>query len=325
MRSLVTTLKEPNTIGNTSGARKQSSFVRRIRKFSYCYVFFLPVFIYFVLFHYRPMYGVIIAFKKFNFSDGILGSPWVGLEYFRQLFTDSMFSRVVRNTIVISVLRIIFGFPAPIILALLLEEIKHVRFKKFSQSVSYLPHFISWMILGSIVKEVFSPSRGIVNFVISLFGVTPIHFLTEPAYFRAILITTGIWASVGWASIVYLAAISGIDSQLYESAVIDGAGRFKRIRFITIPSIMPVIAIIFILGLGGVMNAGFDQVFNLYNPMVYRVADIIDTYVYRVGLASGGGNFSYTTAVGLFKNVIGLALLLTVNTIVRKFGDYAIW
>lgn len=288
------------------------------------YLFLLPALAYFILFCYKPMYGIVIAFKDYNFADGIVGSPWVGWKNFQDLFSDMMFYRVLRNTLIISLLKLAFGLPAPIILALLLEEVGVRKLKKWFQTISYLPYFISWVILASIIAEVLSPSRGIVNYVLTLFGMEPVYFLTDPHFFRPMLIFTHVWATVGWSSIVYIAAISGIDQQLYESAVIDGANRFKQIIHITLPSIMPVITVVSILSLGGVLSAGFDQIFNLYNPLVYNVADVIDTYVYRVGLLSGG-QFSYSTAVGLFQSGIGFLLLLLVNTIVRRFNESTLW
>jgi putative aldouronate transport system permease protein len=213
----------------------------------------------------------------------------------------------------------------PIILAILINEISHNKFKKFVQTISYLPHFLSWVVLGGIVIELLSPSRGVVNYFLALLGFEPIYFITEPSLFRGILIVTGIWATVGWGTIIYLAAITGIDRTQYEAAYIDGANRFQIISQIIIPSVMPVISIVFILGLGKLMNAGFDQVFNLYNPMVYSTGDIIDTYVYRVGL--GQMQYSFSTAVNLFKNVIGLVLIIGVNMFIRKFGskENALW
>jgi putative aldouronate transport system permease protein len=213
----------------------------------------------------------------------------------------------------------IFGFPAPIILALLLNELRLGWFKRIAQTISYLPHFFSWVVLSGIVIVMLSPSEGPVNYLLSMVGIEPIYFLADPDYFRSTLVGTGIWKEIGWGTIIYLAALSGIDPSLYEAAVIDGASRIKQIWYITLPSILPVITILFILSLGGVLNAGFDQIFNLYNPAVYEVADIIDTYVYRAGIV--GAQFGLTTAVGLFKNVIGIALVLGTNYVVKKMGQ----
>lgn len=290
-----------------------------ILKWRWHYLFLLPAIACIFIFSYIPMYGVIIAFKNYRFVDGILGSPWVGFENFEKFIKGMFFSRVLVNTLLISFYRLIFGFPAPIILALLLNEINNRVFKKITQTISYLPHFISWVILSGIIIEMLDPTRGSINYLISLFGLKPIYFLTKPEYFRPIIVITGIWQGIGWGTIIYLAALSGIDTEQIESAYIDGAKRFHVIRWIILPSIMPVISIVFILNLGGILNAGFDQIFNLYNPTVYITGDIIDTYVYRSGLVDM--QYSFSTAVGLFKNVVGFLLLITVNMFVRKINN----
>lgn len=294
-------------------------------KHRYYYLVLLPVLLYFILFHYMPMYGVTLAFKQFNMRMGILKSPWVGFDYFIRLFDSKKFWEVSINTLIISSLKLVFNFPAPIILAVLINEIGNVRFKKFVQTVSYLPHFLSWVVLSGIIIELLSPSRGAVNYILTLFGGEPVYFLTQPSMFRQIIVITAMWQTVGWGTIIYLAAISGIDLNQYEAAYIDGANRFQIIRRIIMPSILPVISIVFILNLGGILNAGFDQIFNLYNPMVYKTGDIIDTYVYRVGLVDM--EYSFSTAVNLFKNVIGMVLVLITNFIVKRIGDgeNALW
>ena len=301
---------------------------RELYRYRHCYLLLLPAVIFFILFHYRPMYGALIAFKDYRMVDGIMASPWVGFKHFEWLFGGYFFLRVLKNTLIISAYRIAFGFPAPILLALLLNAVRHLGFKKMVQSVSYLPHFMSWVILGGIVSQMLHPTHGVVNDVVALLGGERRLFLGDPRLFRGILIGTDIWQSVGWGSIVYLAAIAGIDAEQYEAAVIDGANGFAQARYITIPSIMPVVAIMFILRLSGIMSAGFDQIFNLYNPhvqhpLVYEVADIIDTYVYRTGIQKYA--YSQAAAVGLFKNVIGLAAVLSAHAVVRRFGDYGLW
>ena len=235
----------------------------------------------------------------------------------------SEFGRVFRNTLLISLYRLFWGFPAPIILALLLNEVYQRHFKRVVQTISYLPHFLSWVVLGGVIRTILSPSTGVVNSIVTALGGEPIYFLANSIWFVTVLITTGVWQQVGWGSIIFLAAIAGIDPQLYEAAVVDGAGRLRQTWNITIPSIIPVIVILFILRVGDILDAGFDQIFNLYNPAVYEVADIIDTYVYRVGLVEL--NFSFSAAVGLFKNVIGLILVVIVNRIAKIFGEYGIW
>ncbi|WP_235886153.1 ABC transporter permease [Paenibacillus cymbidii] len=305
--------------------RNRSGSARGVWKHRYYYFLLLPALVYFVMFHYVPMAGVVLAFKKFTIAKGIFGSAWVGTEHFRRLFESASFHEVLTNTIVISLYRLVFVFVAPIVFALLLNEVKKNGFKRSVQTISYLPHFISWVVLGGIIRELLSPSRGIVNYVIQLFGGEPIYFLAEPDYFRAVLIVTDIWQSVGWGSIIYLSAIAGISPDQYESASIDGASRWAMVTRITLPSILPTVMILFILQLGGIMNAGFDQIFNLYNPSVYKVSDIIDTYVYRTGMVSM--EYDYTTAVGLFKNTVGFGLVVLANFITSRVrgGEYKLW
>jgi putative aldouronate transport system permease protein len=308
-----------------SGISSNNTISKRMYRMRYYYLLLIPVIAYFIIFHYIPMYGITIAFKNYTFAEGIFGSKWVGIANFKRLFDSPLFYTILKNTLNISIQRIIFGFPAPIILALLINEIQHLKFKKIVQTVSYLPHFISWVILAGIIKELLSPTRGAINSLMVLFGQKPIHFLAEPAYFVGVLIISGIWQSVGWGTIVYLAAIAGIDIEQFDSAYIDGANRFQIIWHITLPSIKSVILVLFILSLGGILNSGFDQIFNLYNAMVYSVADVIDTYVYRIGLINM--EYSFSTAVGLFKNVIGFILVISSNYIVRKLsgGEQGIW
>ena len=248
-----------------------------LKKLWPCYLLMFPALTYFVLFHYVPMYGIIIAFKDYTMSEGILGSKWVGFTHFSLMLRLPSFGEITRNTVLISLYRLVFGFPCPIILALFLNELRNVRLKKALQTISYLPHFLSWVVLAGFVKQMLSPTRGIVNAIVVSLGGTPINFLASPVYFRSILIVSGVWQSVGWGSIVYLSAISTINPELYECASMEGAGRIRKMWHITIPSIIPVISILLILQIGRIMNAGFDQIFNLYNPSVYRVADIIDT------------------------------------------------
>lgn len=299
--------------------------LRGVQQHRWMYILFIPAAAYFILFSYLPMFGVQLAFKDFNFRAGIWGSEWIGFYHFERLFRSNKFWEVFGNTLSISVKRTLFGFPAPIILALMINEVNNKFFKRTVQTISYLPHFLSWVIMGGIFAELLSPSRGVVNYFVTMFGGEPIHFLAEPSMFQNILVITGIWATVGWGTITYLAAITGVDSQLYEAAVVDGAGRFRCIWSITIPSILPIISIVFILGLSSVLSAGFDQTFNLYNERVYSTGDIIDTYVYRMGLVKM--DYSFSTAVGLFKNVVGLVLVVGTNAIVRRFGDgdNALW
>lgn len=295
----------------------------QMKKMKLLYLMMLVPIIHLFIFHYIPIYGIIIAFKDFSPGKGIMDSPWNNFEHFKFLFTDFLFLRALKNTIVISLLKLVIGFPAPILFALLLNEIRHALFKRVAQSISYLPHFMSWVILASMVGEVLSPQRGIINYFITMFGGQPINFLADPQLFVPILILSDVWKEIGWGAIIYLAALSSINPDLYEAAEVDGANRFKQALHITIPSIMPIMIILFILNLGQILNVGFDQILNLYNPMVYEVADVIDTYVYRKGLEQF--DFDYAAAVGLFKNVVGIVLIVGANYIIRRRSEHGIW
>ncbi|MEK3888606.1 ABC transporter permease [Bacillus sp. FSL K6-3431] len=301
---------------------KQSNW-QQMKKMKLLYIMLLFPMVMLFIFSYIPMYGVIIAFKDFSPGLGIWNSPWNNFEHFIRLFDDFMFIRALKNTLVISLLKILISFPAPIIFALLLNEIRSQRFMKVTQSISYLPHFMSWVILSAMVIEVFSPQTGIINYIITAFGGNPINFLSSKLYFIPAIVLTDIWKEIGYGAIIYIASIASIDPALYEAAEMDGASRFKKMIHITLPSIMPMVTIMFILRLGGILNAGFDQILNLYNPLVYEVADIIDTYVYRSGLEQF--QFDYATAVGLFKNIIGVIFILGANAIIRRRSEHGIW
>ncbi len=292
------------------------------KKYAALSLLLLPVIIYYIIFHYVPMYGVIIAFKRYSFSKGIFGSPWAGIENFQRMFQSYSFFEVFRNTIVISLYKLITGFPAPIIFAILLNELKNAKFKKVVQTVSYLPHFLSWVVLGGMFMQLLSLG-GPINLMLSKLGIEPIYFLGDTDYFRGVLVVTSLWKGVGWGSIIYLAALTGIDPQLYEAAKIDGAGKLKQILHVTLPALVPVITIMFIFNIGSIINDDFDQIFNLYNEAVYSVGDVISTYNYRVGLLNS--EYSYSTAVGLFKNVISITLILLTNFLSKKYNEYGIW
>ena len=304
-------------------AKRNANLKFRLRKYSGLFLMLVPGLAWFFIFRYVPMYGIIIAFKKFYPLRGILDSPWVGIANFTRMLNTDLFIRAFVNTIVLSLLRLFISFPSVIVFALLLNELKNGRFKRNVQTISYLPHFVSWVVIGGVVRELLSADTGVVNWFITLLGGEQINFMIRPQYFRGILVIASLWKGVGWGSIVYLAAISGIDPQLYEAAQMDGANRLQRVLRITLPSIYPIIVILFILRVGHMMEAGFDQVFNLYNPLVYSVADIIDTYAYRVGLENF--DYSYATAIGLFKNVVGVILLLLTNVLSKKIGDEGVW
>jgi putative aldouronate transport system permease protein len=283
----------------------------------------VPVMAFFLLFYYVPMAGLTIAFKDYVMSDGIFGSAWVGLDNFARLFGSEDFPRAIGNTLTISLLRLAFGFFAPVILALLLNEVRVSFYKRGIQTLTYLPHFFSWVILGGIFLVLFN-STGPVNQFVKLLGGKPVNFLSDDAWFIAVLIATGIWQGAGWGAIIYLAALSGVNPDLYEAAVIDGANRWQQTWTITLPSLIPTMIALFILSLGGILTAGFDQIYNMYNPMVFDVADIIDTYVLR---RMFGLDLSLATAAGLFKSVVGLILVIGANAFARKLskGEQGVW
>ncbi len=289
----------------------------------YLLLLFIPAVVYFIIFHYVPLYGVIIAFKDYKFNKGIMGSAWVGLEHFRTLFGMESFWQVFRNTIIISVWKFVCEFPLTIVFALLLNEITQTKFKKVVQTISYLPHFISWVVMGGILMQLLSPSTGPINQAIKALGGEPIYFLADTHWFRPVLVLSTVWKNIGWGSIVYLAALSNVDQEVHEAAMIDGASRIQRIIKITVPEIMPVITIMLIMSVGKLINDDFDQVFNLYSPAVYSVGDVLGTYTYRSGLVDM--EYSFATAVGLFKNVISVILVVGTNMICKRINDYGIW
>lgn len=288
---------------------------------------FLPL-VFFAIFHYGPMYGLQIAFKDFRLGSGITGSEWVGGSNFSYLFGNRLFRNALRNTIILSFYQIIFVFPIPIILSLMLNEIRILQFKKITQTVIYLPRFVSAVVAAGLVTTFLSPEYGLVNDVIKFFGGEPVYFLIERSYFRGILVGTNIWRNSGWGTIVFLAALSGVDGESLEAAIIDGASRFQRIRYINIPTIMPVIVIMFILNIGSILTFDFETVLNLYNPLVYDVGDVLDTYIFRIGLQASTRNmYSAATAAGLFKSLIGFMMILITNKVANRLseGEMKIW
>jgi putative aldouronate transport system permease protein len=277
----------------------------------------------FIIFRYVPMYGALIAFKNFKISLGIFGSPWVGFQQFERLFRTPDFFKILRNTLLLNVYTLAFGFPFPILLAILLNEVRSSAFKRISQSVLYLPHFISWVVLAGIFIQMLSPGTGVVNLILKGAGLKPVYFMASDFWWPVMFVISGIWQGAGWGSIVYLAAISGIDPELYEAARIDGANKFAQIWHITLPCIKSTIAIMLILRMGSMMDVGFEHIYNLQNAAVFNVADVISTYVYRMGIQ--GAQYSYTTAIGLFQSVIALILVVTTNQITRKMGENSLW
>lgn len=269
------------------------------------------------------MFGLLIAFKEYNFALGIWNSPWVGMKYFNYLFSSSEFYTVLRNTVLINIYNLIYGFPAPIILALLLNELKNMLFKRSIQTVIYFPHFLSWVVFGGIIIQFLSPNEGFVNQIIKYFGGEPIFFLTQSQYFRSILVGTNILKEAGWGTIIYLAALASVEQEQYEAATVDGANRWQKLIHITLPGISNVIIIMLILKVGYLLDVGFEQIFIMYNPAVYDVSDVLSTYIYRVGIQDL--RFSLTTALGLFQAVIGFLLIYGVNKIAKKHSDVSMW
>lgn len=292
-------------------------------KNKYLYMLLIPGVLYYIVFQYLPIYGITIALKDYNIWDGYWESEWIGFEHFRKLFTSEQFYRILRNSILLGTYKIVFSFPIPIILAILFNEMRVELFKRFVQTTVYLPHFFSWVIVGGLVIQILHPTTGALNELIRRLGGEPIHFLIRKDLFRGILILSHIWKGAGWGTIVYLAAISGIDPNLYEAAIVDGAGRFRMMWYITLPSISNTILVVFIINMGYVLRNSFEQVFVLYNPLVYDVADVFETYVYRTGLLEV--QFDYATAVGVFQSLVGMMFLLAANFLANKFGDKGIF
>ncbi len=287
------------------------------------YLFLLPGIIWFFIFAYIPMYGITIAFKDFNFVKGILGSPWAGLKYFEQFFNYYQAGEIIRNTLIISLMKLLIGFPMPIILALMLNEVRVTKFKRTVQTISYLPHFISWVVVVTLLQRMLTPYGGPVNELLSTLGVDKVQFLGNINYFYQVIIASDIWKGIGWGAIIYLAAISGVDPQLYEAAKIDGANRFRQIWHVTLPSIRGVMVLLFILACGGIMSAGYEQLLLLNTPATAKIGTVLDVYVIQAGLEQG--RFSYATAVGLFQGIIGLILIITANQVSKKVNDTSLW
>lgn len=302
--------------------KPKQHIIKQIKHSKYLYLIFLFPLLYYVVFHYAPMYGVIVSFKDYNIVKGIWGSPWAGLKHFEKFVKDPYFWKVVRNTFLMSFYNILWGFPVPILLAIMLNEVKHAKFKRVIQSISYLPHFISTVVLCGMLVNLLS-TDGLLNQLVRNLGGKSVQFLMYPQYFRTIYVSSSIWQSAGWTSIIYLAALTGIDPEILDAATIDGANRLQRIKHVTIPAITPTISTMLIMNLGRMMNLGYEKVLLLYNGSTYETADIISTYVYRRGIL--GNSFSYATAVGLFRSVIGIVLLVMANKVSRKLSETSLW
>ncbi len=287
-----------------------------------CYLMVLPVMLYYIIFMYVPMYGAIIAFKDFTPSLGFIDSPWVGLQHFRDFFSSFYFGRVMKNTLIISFTSLIFGFPAPVILALLLNEIRSKKFSRVVQTTTYLPYFISLVVICGMVKQ-FTMDDGIINDIIAFFGGERVSMLNKPSYFVPVYVISNIWQGMGWDSIVYLAALSAVDQSLYEAATVDGAGRFRQVFAVTLPGIAPTFVTMLLLRIGNILGVGYEKIILLYNDATLETADVISTYVYRKGLVEY--DWSFSAAVGLFNSVASLILLLSSNYLSKKVADTALW
>jgi putative aldouronate transport system permease protein len=302
--------------------RRGNRWKQSWQRYTWVYLMLIPVLLYYAVFEYGPLYGLVIAFKDYSPAVGIAGSPWVGWQWFTDFFGSFYFWRVLRNTLMINVWDLLFGFSAPILLALLLNEVTSSRFRRFVQTIVYLPHFVSVVVISGLVLDLFA-QNGLINDIIISLGGSRTAFMSEAGYFQGIYVGSGIWQSIGWGSIIYLAALAGINPSLYEAARVDGAGRWSLMRHVTLPGLMPTIITLLILRVGQMMSVGFEKVILLYNPSTYETADVISTTVYRRGLLES--NFSYGAAVGLFNAVVALLLLLFANWLSRRFSGSSLW
>ena len=297
-------------------------FCKDVVRDKWLYLLLLPGLVFLIIFRYIPIFGNVIAFMDYNPYDASQ-NVWVGLKHFQDLLTRPQFLQVFGNTLYISILKMVCGFPIPIILALMMNEMKNLKFKKVAQTLLYLPNFISWVVLAGLIMNMLDPDTGLVTSIINSITGEQVQVLTDTRYFVPMLVITDIYKGAGWGTIIYFAALSGIDPQLYEAAEIDGARKWKQLLHITLPSITPTIVVMLILSCNNIVNAGFDQIFMLYTALVYSVADIIDTYVYRIGIQNA--DYSFSTAAGLFKSVIAFVMILIVNTVAKKTGNEGIW
>lgn len=302
---------------------KEKTFMEKFLDSKYLLLLITPTILYFILFRYLPMWGILISFKNYSAFKGFWGSPWVGFKHFSMFFSNPKFFQLIRNTFLLSLYTLIWSFPAPIILALTLNEVKSLRSKKFVQTVSYIPHFISTVVVVGMVTMFLSPSGGVVNVLLENLGFDKINFMADARYFRTLYVLSDVWQGMGWGAIVYLAALSNIDPGLYEAATIDGANKFKRIIHITLPCIAPTIITLLLLRTGSLLSVGFEKVFLMQNPITYATSDVIGTYIYRQGLVSG--NFSYASAAGLFNSAVNLAFLISSNYLSKHYSETSLW
>ncbi len=302
---------------------QKNPVLRHLKRFYWLYIFMIPGLISIFLFKLRPMYGLQVAFKDFSLVKGVWGSEWVGLQHFETLFQSANFLRVLKNSIITSILRLLWGFPFPIILALLMNEIRAEKYKRTLQTVMYLPHFISWVIVITMVTGLLSKSQGIINELIVILGGDKIDFLTSTSWFRTVLIGSGIWKEAGWGTVIYMAALAGIDVQLYEAAMIDGANRWQRLLHITLPCILGTVTIMLIMNMGNILSNGFEQIWLLQNSPNKEVAEVLETYSYQVGLREG--RFSFATAIGFFQSVVGMIMVFLSNFLSKRMGGSGLW
>jgi putative aldouronate transport system permease protein len=314
--------RKANSVIDSPAKVKRGLKFKKIFSNYQLYLFLLPALIYFIVFHYLPMYGILIAFKDFVATKGIMGSPWVGFKHFERFFESFQFWTLIKNTLGLSVVQLIVGFPLPIFLALMLNQIRSEKYKRFVQTVVYAPHFISVVVLAGMIFVFFS-NNGLINNIILLFGGDPISFMAKPEWFKPLYIASGVWQETGWAAIIYLAALAGVSPELHEAAVMDGANKWQRIFHVDIPAIMPTAVILLILSVGGIMNIGFEKAYLLQTPMNQPSAEIIPTYVYKMGLQQA--QYSFAAAVGLFNAVINLLLLIAVNKFAKKLSGTGLW
>jgi len=306
-----------------SGLSSGRKLLRSICRNWVLYVFLIPTLIYIATFHYAPMYGLQIAFKNFKLSKGIVGSDWAGIKWFERFFNTPRFWDILKNTIGLSLYSLAVSFPLPVVLALVLNNLKNQKFKKFAQTITYMPHFISTVVLVGMMSVLFSPTSGLVNTVLGWFGVDSIYFMGEPKYFSHMYVWSGVWQSMGWGSIIYMAALAGIDPTLHEAAMIDGANKFQRVLHIDLPALVPTMSILLIMNFGKVMSVGYEKVYLMQNDLNSSVSEVISTYVYKMGLINQ--QFSYSTAIGLFNNVINFALVLIMNKVIKKMTGSGLW
>lgn len=310
--------KEP-----TKRLTPENSWVKSLSRHRALYIMLIPGLVYFLIFKYVPLLGSVIAFQDYKIFKGILASDWVGLRWFNQIFTYPQFGRLLRNTLLISLYQIVFAFPAPIIIACLLNELRNMFFKRTVQTILYLPHFLSWTLIFGLSYMMFSTQTGIINQIIVSLGMEPIQFMQKAEYFRTLIVLSGMWKEMGWSAIIFLAALAGISPSLYEAARMDGANRWKQFVHVTLPGLLPAIVILLLLKIGNVLDLGFEHIYVFLNPITYETGDILDTYAYRAGIIQG--QYSLTTAIGLFKSVIGFILLVTANKISKAISGEGLY